>query len=296
MPSWWRVQWLYAVYRCALSFYFLVWLVYNTGNSWIHGTVERHFSFLTNWSFLLWNVYLFVSAVNVSVNQLRRHCRRQKKQERHSRTTSCRFCCTCGEDRSTLCDKVSWLLFTVSAELAVAVTLLYWAILSGEEDSPIESGLNLHVHLLNGIVALLDLWIVGFPVHIFHFLYTFLYASCYVAFTGVHYATNSTGSQEGEEIIYPILDYGSRPGLAAGAVLGVALGLLPLIHVLFICQYLARAWITSRLHKRFEVYRRFGPPALQTETGFNVDDGEMSEAGTSRVTFTTTTAEEDCDV
>ena len=297
LPYWWRVQWLYPAYRCTLSFYFLVWLVYSIYDSWIYHKLEQHFSFFTNWSFLLWNVYLFVSAINVSLNQLWQCCSQRKSKNggrRSSNKSRRRICCTCGEDRSTVCDKITWLLFTISSEVAVAVTVLYWVLSSWSDDAPSQSGLNFHVHLLNGIMAVLDLWIVGFPIHIFHFLYTFLYASCYVAFTGVHYATNSTASSDGKEYIYSVLDYGSKPGLAIGVVLGSTLGLLPLIHILFISQYLVRTWITSHLHKRLETYRKF-LPAQETETGLNnVNDWQMSEAGTSRIT--STTADDHCDV
>ena len=298
MPYWWRVQWIYLAYRCTLSFYFLVWLAYSIYSSWFQGKLEQHFSFLANWSFLLWNAYLFISAINVSVNQLRQYCSQKKScEDRQLSKRSCRrICCTCGKDRSTLCDKISWLFFTVSTEVAVIVTLLYWMILSGGDDDDTRgSALNLHIHLLNGITAVLDLWVTGFPVHIFHFLYTFLYAACYIAFTGVHYATNTTGSSEGNEYIYPVLDYGSKPSLAVGVVLGVMLGLLPLIHILFISQYLVRVWIIARLHKRFETYRKFLPVVQETETDLNNDNEGMSEAGTSRMTFSTT-ADNHCDV
>ena len=175
----------------------------------------------------------------------------------------------------------------------MTVTVLYWIILRDNDDP--ESGLSIHVHLLNGITAVLDLWITGFPVHIFHFVYTFLYASCYVAFTGVHYATNSTGSSEGDEYIYPVLDYGSRPNLAIGVILGATLGLLPLIHILFISQYLLRAWITARLHKKFEIYRKF-LPVQETESDLNKNGEEVSEAETSSRTTFSTTANSHCDV
>ena len=286
MPYHWRVQWLYPVYRCTLSSYFLVWQVYNISNACFYGTLERHFSFLTNWSFLLWNLYLFVSAVNVTINQLCHH------RCRHTKAAMPRkLCCTCGQDRSTLCDKISWLLFTVSTESAVTVTVLYWAILSSSEESPLTSPANLHVHLLNGIVAVGDLWVSGIPVHLFHFLYTFLYVSCYVAFTGVHYATNTTGTSEGHEYLYPVLDYGAQPGLSAGLVIGVVLGFLPLLHILFIAQYLARTWITTRMHNKVGIYRKFSPTSAPTqgEPRFNVDDGESSEMET-----TFTTADDDC--
>lgn len=299
MPYWWRVQWLYPIYRCTLSFYFLVWLIYIASNSHIYGTTEQYLSLLTNWSFILWNIYLMVSAINVTINQLcqQLHCCQRRCCSEGSRPK--RWSCTYGQDKTTICDKISWLLFTVSTELAVAVCLLYWSILNrNNEEYPIESGANLHIHLLNGIVALLDVWVTGFPVHLFHFFYTFVCISTYAVFTGIHYATNST-SRDGERYIYPILDYGSRPGLAVGVVFGVLLVLFPLLHLFIISQYLLRHWITSRfLQNKLRIYRKYimsrDNMAVDGSDIFN-DDGEMSEAGTSRITCSTA-AVDDCDV
>ena len=164
----------------------------------------------------------------------------------------------------------------VSAEVAVAVSLLYWAILSKNQDpSLMTSAGNIHVHLINGIVALLDLWIVGLPIHILHFLYTFLCALCYVAFTGVHHVTTNTTTSR----LYQVLDYKTDPGPAAGVVIGFALGLLPLLHVLFISQYLLRHWVTGHLQKRLGIYRKFllasnetAPRHKAAVIRFNVDE------------------------
>jgi len=67
---------------------------------------------------------------------------------------------------------------------------------------------------------------------------------------------NGTG-REGENYIYPVLDYESNPGLAAGLVVGTAFIVLPTIHGLFIVQYLLRNWVTTRVHKKVRMYRRF---------------------------------------
>ena len=239
----------------------------------------------------MWNLYLLISAVSVAMNQLRRHqCCKKKKRSSKQR----KLCCTCGHDKTTICDKISWLLFTISAELAVVVSLLYWTFLSGRDAF---SGTSLHIHLVNGIVALLDVWITGTPIHLFHHFYTLVFVSSYAAFTGVYYATNSTG-REGENYIYPVLDYSSSPGLAVGAVVGIALVVLPLIHVFFIAHYLVRNWITGRLHKKFQVYRKFLPDEEPVKKAEYLYDGVFSETGSSRLSTHTcsTNMDEECDV
>ena len=191
-----------------------------------------------------------MSAISVAINQLQQYYHCCKKRSR----TQSGNCCACDTDETTLCDKLSWLLFIIGAEPAVLVTLLYWILLRGGD---LSSGGNLNTHLINGIVAILDLWIIGIPIHIFHVFYTFLFASTYAAFTGVYFAANGTGLEPGENYIYPVLDYESNPGLAAGLILATAFVALPAIHGLFIVQYLLRNWVTARIHKKVRMYRRF---------------------------------------
>ena len=187
----------------------------------------------------------------------------------------------------------------------MAVCLLYWSLFNDNSFSSNSLTTDLHLHLLNGIVAILDLWVTGFPVHLLHFFYTFVCISSYAVFTGVSYARNSTATAdtEQEEHLYPHLDYASSPGLAAGVVIGVTLGLFPLLHLFFVSQYLLRHWITSRfLQHKLLIYRKYSSEDGKAVVGrmdfFDDDnDGEMSEAGTSRVTRSTTVAtEEDFDV
>ena len=259
-----------------------MWLFYNAASSRLFGPPAKFLIFLTNWGFIMWNLYLLVSAVSVSYNQLRYYYYNYTAKRGENRTNG-KKCCTSDSDRTTILDKFSWLLFIISTEIAVGIVIFYWLLLSSEFDpDTLYSGGNLSVHLLNGIVALLDLWIIGIPIHILHLFYTLVFASTYATFTGVYYAANGTG-QEGERYIYPPLDYGSNPGKGAGLIIGTVLIFLPIVHALFIVQYLIRNWVTSRIHSKILVYKRF----LLTADASDLGERDSNSAGASNnSTFT----------
>lgn len=249
------MQWIYLLYRTVVSFYFLVWLV--TSN--INLNSPRILIYLTEWSFILLNAYLLVALIATAINFIlvyiypkRKEVTENSELEESEHSKSCGY----HGDRTTICDKLAWLLFLVATESAVAVVVLYWTFISGDVDSGEQySAINIHFHALNGIVAVLELWITGLPIHLLHFIYPTFFAAMYSAFTGVYYAVNGTGS-DGERYIYPVLDYSSQPGVAAGIILGAVVG-LSVIHVLFLLQYLLRNWVTSLLQHKVGMYQRF---------------------------------------
>lgn len=254
LPYNWKMQWLYIMYRLLLFFYFLLWTMYIISLE----PPGKSLIFLTNWSLIVWDLYLFVSVTSVSINQLRQYICPTRKQQ-----TSLKWvCCVFGKNQATLCDKISWLLFVVSAESAVAVTLLYWVRLR-EDGASLYPAVH-HPHLTSGIVATLDLWITGLPVHLFQILYSLLFTSTYAAFTGVYYIANGTNTQD--NFIYPVLDYDSNPGLATAVVVVVGLIFLPLIHVCFIVQYLLRTWATVYVHRRVKLYTDFEDESSQVDS------------------------------
>lgn len=260
LPAQWlphalQAQWVYLLYRTVVSFYFLVWLI--TSN--INLSSPKILIYLTEWSFIFLNAYLLVALITTAINFIlvyvhpkRKEVLENSEMEESERSKSC----GCHGDHTTICDKIAWLLFLIGTESAVAVVILYWALISGDIDSEEQdSAINIHFHLLNGIVAVLELWITGLPVHLLHFIYPTLFAAVYSAFTGAYYAVNGTGS-DGERYIYPVLDYSSQPGVAAGIILGAVVG-LSVIHVLFFLQYLLRHWLTSLLQHKVELYQRY---------------------------------------
>ena len=127
--------------------------------------------------------------------------------------------------------------------------MLYWTLLYNS-DTNIDDN-NLVVHLFNGLVAYIDLWVTGVPVRLYHVYMVAIFGGVYSVFTGIHHAAlvipNITYS------IYPPIDYSNRPGSAAVYAVMVPLVCIPLVHLFFYISHLGREAITYVI--RLKCYR-----------------------------------------
>ena len=262
-------QLFYLLYRWILAIYFLCWFVVILMNAFSY-IRWKYLIYISNWSFLIWLVYLVFSAVSLTIKSFWQF---SLANDRVSKPSCCCCCqtrqimyrpcvdCDCkdGLDQESrqiprscsIMDKIQWPLFTVGTEFAVAITLLYWTLFyephSKQNFFSIDS---LHIHLINGILAFVDLWVSGVPVRIYHALHSVLFAISYVVFTGVYYAAGGT-DPVGNSFIYPFLNYKSSPGSAVGLGIACSLMLMTSIHFVFYLQFLIRNWITCYIQRRF---------------------------------------------
>lgn len=214
--------------------------------------------YLSNWGYLIWVAYLISAAVTVTFNFIRalactqvvyfpRRHSTSLMSERDSHTNSC---CSCNRtyDNTNLCDKITWILYLIGGEGAVLIAILFWTTEynSSEATGPI----SCHLHLVNAVVAIIDLWVSGVPVYLLHFVYVQLFAATYASFTGIYYSFNQT------DPIYPVLDYHSKPGLAAGLVVGVVVFGTVFVHLMFLLQYLCRRRATLHLINKYKIKYR----------------------------------------
>lgn len=150
---------------------------------------------------------------------------------------------------------VQWALFLLSAELAVSISLLYWPLFyDPSKPKDLLTHLNVVLHLVNGVVAVLDMWISRMPVRIYHMLYLMLLSFAYVAFTGVYYAAGGGNDYDNGTYIYPQLNYKDSPETASALSVGGSLVCIPLIHMFFYINYLLREGI---LYLMFYCKRRY---------------------------------------
>ena len=268
LPHTINAQWMYLLYRAVVSFYFAVWFILSTS---VNASSPNVLIFLTQWSFIILNAYLLVSLVTTAINFILVYVYPKKRwvtlfpddttsEEEDELSKDC--CHSRGRgDQTTLCDKLAWLLFLVGTESAFLTVLLYWTLqLCGKDvEKDIDVSANIHTHILNGVVALLEVWVTGIPVYLLQFIYTLLFVGTYGVFTGVHYGVNSTGFGS-EEYIYPVLDYDSKPGVAAATVVVGVLVVCPLLHLFLYLQCLLRQWLTTFLHRHFKFYHRYFHP------------------------------------
>ena len=259
LPPAWAFQWVYLLYRWVLAIYFGGWLLYHAIRSGIRG--DRFMIYLTNWGFLVWMAYLISAAMAVTLNFIRAWACNHVLYfpRRHSpaallpaesdddgegeepRTVNC---CRRSPDSTNLCDKLTWCLFLVGGEAAVLIALLFWTTLY---DTPNSTGpVSVHLHLVNAVVALIDLWVSGVPIFLLQFVYVQGFGAAYVGFTGMYYAFGNTSA------IYPVLDYKSNPGLAVGLAVGMGVFGTVAVHLIFLAQYLCRRYATGRLLLKYK--------------------------------------------
>ena len=207
---------------------------------------------------MIWLAYLIFSGISLSIKFV---CQCRTRTSELGYDYRCRMCqiddCECTDCQKngkspwscSVLEKIQWLLFTVGTEFAVAITLLYWTIFYRPHSKHNFFSLDsLHIHLINGILALVDLWMTGVHVRVYHALYSILFALSYVAFTGIYYAAGGT-DPTGNSFIYPFLNYRTSPGSAVGLGIVCALLLMTAIHFVFFIQSLVRNCITSYIQR-----------------------------------------------
>ena len=211
---------------------------------------------------MIWLLYLLFSAISLSVDFLwQLLLRRSRATEKGCCSQKHQICQN--EDfhdnidsqkthwMSSLAVKIQWLLFTVGTEFAVAITLLYWTLFyQPRSEHNFFSLDSLHIHLINGVVALVDLWLSGTPVRLYHCLYSVLFAASYFIFTVIYYAAGGM-DPAGNRFIYPFLNYKSNPVPAVGIGIGCALVMMTAIHFVFYLQFIVRNCITCHIHRKY---------------------------------------------
>ena len=149
-------------------------------------------------------------------------------------------CCGLLGDQTSWHQKVQWILYNISITIALAVTILFWALLYDSESSiDYGSAVNLMTHAVNGIMALTDLFVTGIPIRLLHILYPLAFAGAYSVFTGIYHGFNGTNTQD-NPYIYSVIDYNDAPGTATGVILATALVFIPLLYLATYALYLVR--------------------------------------------------------
>ena len=223
-----------------MAAYFFAWLIVSE----VQSDGLYYFTFLTNWAFLTLNLYLLFAALSTTMTFLTVNfpCPGEgisfPEEDNYPIDKKPTGCCGYSDNRIKWYQMIHWVLFTLSTDIAFTVTVLYWTLLYRGGDV---GGASANTHLVNGIVAVAEVWISGVPVQLLHFIYPMIYAVVYSVFTGIYFAAS------GNVVYDNVLDYGEGLGLAVGVVVGVTLVFIPLVHFIFYLQYFAKNWILYRL-------------------------------------------------
>ena len=242
------------MYRCITSVYILVWLVEG-----INDLGSKYFIYLTNCSFLLLTLYLFVATVSCTLkfvihksygNQSEPHQEHDDVQVQGRRR---KLRTILGADYSihvVWYQKMQWLLATVALEYAIFVSTVYWSLIHDESDGV--SAVNIHVHAINGVISLCDIMFSGTVIRLFHVVYGLMFGAAYVVFTIIYYVSGGT-TEDGEKHIYTILDYENHPGSAA-IVICITFVFFILLHTAIYSLYGIRQWLLNKWCTR-QVFR-----------------------------------------
>ena len=234
------------IYRWVVALYFVGWLIAS-------GRDPKFFIYLTNWSFLALNVHLIYAALSTTVDYFKVYlCCKHHYNDLNFERDADEFdivepkgCFSRKYNQIKWYHMIQWVLFTVGTQAAVTVVILYWGLLFRGGSVDVFNG---HIHLANGLVGILDMWVSGLPVRLLHFYMLQTYAATYTSFTGIYYAAGGTG-YNGTSYIYSPLDYEGSPGSAAGICIGVLL-FIPIVHLLFYSQYVGRYWLVYLIYGR----------------------------------------------
>jgi len=226
-------------YRWVIAAYFLVWLSLSgvqfsdSGAHWL--------IYLTNWALVGFVLYLIIAALSVTTKFITVHVLKKKDKDEtdFSREPDYSFkraqgCCGSKTNQLSWYQMIHWASFAVFGEVALLVTVLYWAVLY-TPGFPVD-GVNANTHLTNGIVSVLDVLFFGLPISFLHFIYPIMFGATYAAFSGIYWAANGTNPADEQRYIYPILDYEDRAISASVTVVLVVLIAFPVIHLIYYCH------------------------------------------------------------
>ncbi|XP_078657447.1 protein rolling stone-like [Branchiostoma floridae x Branchiostoma belcheri] len=132
-----------------------------------------------------------------------------------------------------------WVLYNVAFGIGVYITIAYWALLA---DSYGPSSILFHA--MNTVVIVIDVFVSGLPYRLLHLVYPSAFGFAYVVFTVIYWVAGGTDFF-GRPWIYPVIDYGGNPAMAAGVAAGSVLVAIPLCHVILFGLALAREKLKS---------------------------------------------------
>ena len=125
----------------------------------------------------MFNAYLILASLSLSVKLLTVYFISKEVEGNFARNFEFKTkrpagCCGYSDNNISWYQMFHWLFFILGNELAVVVSLLYWVLLysGGNVD-----GVNANTNLLNGLFALIDVWVCNIPIHTYHVIYVSMF-------------------------------------------------------------------------------------------------------------------------
>ena len=179
--------------------------------------------------------------------------------------------------------KIVWLLYIMGAAVSIVVVVGYWGFVYDYNCVPtmtanstitcLEADVySVHLHLINGLLIILDLYLSRVPYQLFHIFYPSIFTIIWVIFSVIYYAAGGTNTVDKQRYIYSVLDYGNYPGLAAGLAIVLIVG--PAIG--FIILFLL-GWLRDVIYKRISCCFRDLQFRINDSSGNAEDTQELKD-------------------
>ncbi|XP_064637767.1 protein rolling stone-like [Lineus longissimus] len=139
----------------------------------------------------------------------------------------------------------TWVIHNAAALSSTTITILYWALLY---QGPTVHWLNVVAHGLNALYFCLDVWLGKIPVRWYHFYHGVVYVLIYVIFAAIYLVSGGT-NQQGQRIIYPVIDFLNEPGMATGFSVAV-LFIGAVVWTVYYGMYLLATFTEYRIYKK----------------------------------------------
>ena len=267
-PSTYTLQWIpqpiFVVYRTILLLYMICWLIASgvdrsprQGAKWL--------IFITNHSLILLIIGFAAITILTIVYTIIYYVDEKKLQKFYPKPATSKYAFY-SQDNITWYMKICWLLYIIGATIEITNVAGFWVVVyrpcssdtatnmtatsnmttaaSSTESCEVLDVISLHVHLILGIVILIDVFLSRLPWQFLHLLYSTSYMVFFVVFSGIYFAAGGT-DQFGNPYIYSAFDYGENPRTAAGYC--IMLLIVPI--VLYICLFLL-AWLRDVIYSK----------------------------------------------
>lgn len=241
------LQWIplpvFVGYRIIWFLYILVWLIASLVLSAPEDVFgARWLIYLTNLSYVLLVIGCGAVTILTISYAIVHYSARHKLQRFHSRPDSTHRAIF-SQDNIAWYTKICWLLYIMGGAMSIVVVVGYWGFVFDYNCVPIMTAnstvsclvadvYSVHLHLINGVLIVLDLYLSRIPYQLFHIFYPSIFTLLYIIFSLVYFAAGGTNPLNEERYIYSALDYGNNPGLAAGLAIVLVVG--PTIGFIFL--------------------------------------------------------------
>nr|XP_039260108.1 uncharacterized protein LOC120336484 [Styela clava] len=204
--QWSKKKSYFVLYRAFTLLYHWGWLI----ASWVFAEEDIAYT-ASNWSFFFTGIYYLCAFITALYGLIARNDHEVENREAPNTGRSHK---TENPGGLRFFHKVTWFFQVQAIDFVIFVTVLYWALLA--PDVPAETlrmPIGQHKHSVQGIMLLIDIFVVSIPTRWIQFVYSALFALFYAINTViVHFA--GINSQ-----IYGFLDFVNSPGIVAGVLL-----------------------------------------------------------------------------